>query len=308
LGTSPDDDRNARAYLRALQARGDGPVPGVTPITYFERAWILNSFGMTSLDYSPPAELLDSLEAGLGEYGVPAAPGLPPDSDDTAGVLYALALHGRPHRPDSLMHYRGDGYFTCFPSERTASTSTNAHVLEAIGCYLSRHPGERGRYGAATDMAASWLVDNQELDGSWYDKWHASAYYATACAVLALSDFAPARSAEAIAKAVEWVLATQRRDGSWGRWRGTTEETAYAVQILLRTTVPGRTAAVDSAASAGCAFLARADEPASYPGLWHAKDLFAPIAVIRGARLAALTLGAARAGRLEMPVAPAASA
>jgi len=298
LGGSPEDDQDARVYLQRLQARGGGPVPGVTPITFFERAWILNSLAPTGLAYTVPEPLLDSLEAGIGEYGVPAAPGLPPDADDTAGVLYALALHGRPHRPDSLMHYRGDGYFTCFPSERTPSTSTNAHVLEAFGAHLVRGPGDRRRFGPAAEMVATWLLEHQRQDGSWYDKWHASAYYATACCVLALTTFEPERSAQAVAAAVDWVLATQRADGSWGRWTGTAEETAYAVQILLRADIPARSHAVARAAAAGCWFLTASDGPTEYPGLWHAKDLYAPTAVIRGARLAALALGAAKISSL----------
>ena len=36
-----------------------------------------------------------------------------------------------------------------------------------------------------------------------------------------------------LTRAAEWVLATQRPDGAWGRWEGTAEETAYAVQILV---------------------------------------------------------------------------
>ncbi len=35
------------------------------------------------------------------------------------------------------------------------------------------------------------------------------------------------------------------------------------------------------------------DDPASYPGLWHDKDIYAPVTVIRAARLAALALGGA---------------
>jgi hypothetical protein len=295
LTASPEDDRDARGYLRELQARGGGPVPGVTPITYFEPAWILNSLATGGVEYTPPGSMLDTLESGLTEHGAPAGVGLPPDSDDTAGVLYALARHGRPRRPDCLMYYRADGYFTCFPSERTPSTSTNAHILEALRYYVAHHPQDRRRYSAAMKMVVAWLLAEQQLDGSWYDKWHASAYYATACVALALSDFAADRSGPALARAVEWTLATQRRDGSWGRWGGTVEETAYAVQVLLRARVPERAAEVAEAAVAGCVFLETADDR-THRGLWHAKDLFAPIAVIRGARLAALSLRATTTG------------
>jgi halimadienyl-diphosphate synthase len=147
-------------------------------------------------------------------------------------------------------------------------------------------------------MWALVLIDHQRPDGSWLDKWHASAFYATACCALALAEFEPARARPALARAVEWVLGTQRADGSWGRWRGTVEETAYAVQILARAGGRDRASAVAAAVARGCAFLAGPDapaDPASHPGLWHAKDLYAPVGVVRAARLAAVNLGAALA-------------
>ncbi|MEU7550889.1 prenyltransferase/squalene oxidase repeat-containing protein [Streptomyces sp. NPDC044571] len=297
LGGAPERDTEAAAYLDAVQARFGGPVPSITPIVYFERAWVLNSLAASGLDYQVPAELRDSLEAGLTETGVPAAPGLPTDSDDTAAVLFALAQHGRPHRPDSLVHFRRDGYFSCFGVERTPSTSTNAHILEALGHYAAIRPQEADDYAADIAMITTWLLANQLADGSWTDKWHASAYYATACCALALAEYGTGPAArEAAARAVRWALETQRPDGSWGRWQGTTEETSYMVQLVLRAAAPqDRTTAV-AAAERGCAWLTEYDDPAGYPGLWHDKDIYAPVTVIRAARLAALALGRAASG------------
>jgi hypothetical protein len=292
LGAAPSGEDESVRYLEGLQARGGGLVPGVTPITFFEPSWVLNSLATAGLAYHVRPAMLDRLDLALTEYGAPAAPGLPPDSDDTAGVLCALARHGRVRRPDSLMHYRTSGYFTCFPDERTPSISTNAHVLEALAGYLEHAPWHAARFAAPVDMVARWLLDNQRADGSWLDKWHASPYYATARCAVALARHDAARSRPALARAAAWVLATQRADGSWGRWRGTIEETAYAVQILACTDPRDRTAAMRHAAIAGCGYLRTRNQPADYPGLWHAKDLYAPIAVIRAARLAALALGA----------------
>jgi hypothetical protein len=97
----------------------------------------------------------------------------------------------------------------------------------------------------------------------------------------------------ALARALEWILCTQRSDGSWGLWQGTVEETAYAVQTIasLGPTLPARASAIVAAADRGHGFLRAANDPATYPGLWHAKDLYAPTAVIRAARLAALRIG-----------------
>ncbi len=283
-------------FLERLQARCDGPVPGVTPITYFEHAWVPVSLATAGIPVPVPDAVLDTLEAGLGPDGAPAAPGLPADSDDTAVVLLALARHGREHRPDCLMDYRKDGYFTCFRDERTPSTSTNAHVLETLADHLRRHPIDAARFVPAVDMLVEWLLDNQRRDGSWLDKWHASAYYATAASALALAVLDRPAVSKALAGAVEWVLATQRPDGSWGRWSGTVEETSYAVQILCRAAGPHQADRVGPAIARGTEFLARTEVSANPPGLWHAKDLYAPVRVIRAARLAALAMGRQHTG------------
>jgi halimadienyl-diphosphate synthase len=293
-------DRAALAFLEALQARAGGPVPGVTPITYFEPAWVLNSFAIGRLTPVVPPELLDRLERGLTDEGAPAAPGLPADSDDTAAVLSVLLRHGRVRAPDCLLGYRADGYFRCFIDERNPSVSANARVLETLALYLAHRPSQRTRFAAPAAMVAAWLRDRQQPDGSWSDKWHASPYYATTSCVLALLRHDPAGNRTAIDRAVQWVRETQRPDGSWGCWHGTIEETAYAVQLLVA-------AGDQSAVGAGRAYL---EQPAGDPApLWHAKDLYAPLAVIRAARLAALNLAASVArGPAAAGVAAAASA
>ncbi|WP_229813559.1 prenyltransferase/squalene oxidase repeat-containing protein [Lentzea flava] len=284
-------------YLGAVQRRGLGPVPGISPITYFERAWTISALATGRMDTQIPRELVDSLRQGLSDTGAPAAPGLPTDSDDTAGVLYALARAGDQPSPDCLWGYEADSHFRCFMDERTPSTSTNAHILETLAAL---NPTDRIRRQDAAEKVAAWLRENQEPDGKWWDKWHASPYYATACCALALNRSATLGidAVEAVDGAVRWVLDTQRADGSWGRWEGTDEETSYALHILLATHTPGDRTALTHAAARGCAFLLRQSGPgiddrdAHLPSLWHDKDLYAPIAVIRAARLAALHLAA----------------
>jgi len=287
----PGGDPAATRYLEALQARGGGPVPAVSPITYFEPAWVLNSLAAGGWAGAAPAALLDRLDEGLTPDGCPAAPGLPADADDTAAVLAALLRHGRIRAPDCLLGYRTGGHFACFPDERTPSVSTNAHVLEALALYLARRPGARARFAGPAAAAAGWLRDQQHADGSWSDKWHASPYYATACCVTALALHGGVGSGGAgprpLDRAVAWVLGTQRADGSWGRWHGTVEETAYAVQVLAAVPTAGAAAAVRR----GIAFLAESPPEAAHPPLWHAKDLYAPVAVVRAAQLGALRMG-----------------
>jgi halimadienyl-diphosphate synthase len=275
-------------YLEAVQARHGGPVPVGTPITVFERAWVLATLATAGITLPVPAGLVDSLHAAFGEYGAAVGPGLLPDADDTATALHALAQWGSPRSPSCLWTYRAGPHFSCFPGERTPSTSTNAHVLQAFGSCATPH----SPYRDVIRELSEWLCGCQEPDGSWTDKWHASPYYATVCCATALASHGgTAESAAALRKAVEWVLATQRADGSWGRWAGTYEETAYAVQILLRTRVPD---VVGQAAARGCAFLLAWEEEREHPPLWHDKDLYTPIRIVRAEGLAALHLGRMR--------------
>jgi halimadienyl-diphosphate synthase len=284
-------------YLQAMQARHQGPVSTVSPITFFERLWVVDSLSRAGLDLTVPDTLITSLRAGLTDCGVPVAPGLPADADDTAVVLLTLSAVGAAEPVDCLSAYEREHYFACYLVERTPSTSTNAHVLEA----LRADPQDRGgaRWQPQLDKITDWLLDHQEPDGCWWDKWHSSPYYATVCCVQALTRSPHPRTDTAVARARQWVLATQRSDGSWGRWEGTDEETAYAVLSLLSATPPDNgDTAVRAAVERGADFLLRTidhtDDDARYPGLWHGKELYAPIAVIQAARLAALHLASLR--------------
>ncbi|MGH3887863.1 MAG: hypothetical protein ACRDSZ_15090 [Pseudonocardiaceae bacterium] len=277
-------------YLETVQNRGRGPVPGVTPITVFERAWVLAALTAAGIGVTVPRGLTDSMHAAFGDCGVAAGPGLPPDSDDTAAALYALAQLGSPRSLDCLLSYQVDAHFSCFPDERTTSISTNAHVLQTFGRYLEHNLPQRFRHQTAMGKLSGWLRDRQEADGSWWDKWHASPYYATACCAAALHRYSRSASAATLSRAVKWLLDSQREDGSWGRWSGTYEETAYAVQTLLQTCESRADSSVEQAAARGCVFLQRSVGDHKHPPLWHDKDLYTPIRVVRAEGLAALHL------------------
>ncbi|WP_433244810.1 prenyltransferase/squalene oxidase repeat-containing protein [Actinomadura nitritigenes] len=298
--TPPEPGDPARWFLETVVARHGGPVPCGIPLTVFERGWVLAWLARAGVPLTVPPELVLSLTAPLGPAGTAAAAGLPSDADTTAGALYALALLDAPCRPDSLLPYETETHFCTWQGEDGASITTNAHVLEAFGQYLATMRNRVGaasaeRYAAAAAKAASWLCKQQRKDGDWEDRWHASPYYATACAAIALAAFGGERSAGAVAAARRWVLATQRADGSWGRWEGTAEETAYAVQLLLLTG-SGSDAAAAAAAARARPHLLRgltsADEQADQePALWHDKDLYRPGAIVRAGIVAAFHLG-----------------
>lgn len=289
----PDPSNAARWHLETVVDLHGGLVPCGIPITVFERAWVLSGLLRAGIPVTVPAELVLSLTAPLGPRGVPAAAGLPADADTTSGALFALALLGAPHPPDLLWEYETPTHFCTWPGEEGTSVSTNAHVLEAFGQYSAVRPDTAHRYQATVGKLSTWLGERQQPDGSWLDRWHASPYYATAAAALSLHGFGGTESEWAVDRAVRWVLDTQRADGSWGRWSGTAEETAYAVHILSLT---GRGMSGESghAVGRGHAYLRSAAGELDGPPLWHDKDLYQPTAIVRAAVLAALHLGGAR--------------
>ncbi|NES16638.1 prenyltransferase [Micromonospora sp. PPF5-17] len=296
----PDEvHHHLRSCLEAVVERHGGPVPCATPITVFERAWVVGT--LTRAGFAVPAspDLVGSLTAQFTPAGTPAGPGLPADADTTSVALYALARLGVPTDLDCLWRYEVPDGFCTWPGEDGFSVTTNAHVLDALGHHVRAGRGATRRHRAAALRVVSALVARQETDGSWRDRWHASAYYATVCCVLALSEFdSQGVVPQALARAVGWVLATQHPDGSWGRWGGTPEETAYAVQILA---VAGRHPDVAHAVRRGYAYLAASGDEEG-PALWHDKDLYRPTLIVDAAvfaaqRLAQLAVGAEPAAR-----------
>ncbi|XRQ06430.1 hypothetical protein ACN3XK_59460 [Actinomadura welshii] len=297
-GTRPSAPHGpALRFLQSAVRRHGGPVPCGLPVTVFERSWVLGGLLRAGLSPAVPAGLTEDLAAALGPDGTPAAAGLPADADTTSMTLYTLSLLGVRKSPEALWRYETDTHFCTWPGEDGYSTSVNAHVLDAFGEYLRgarRSPADNNprtvrRTAAAVRKLSSWLQDQQHGDGSWHDRWHVSPYYATACCALALSDFGGAGAGAAVARAVRWMLDTQRADGSWGRWEGTAEETAYALQVLSLSRTPADPAVV-RAVTDGVRNLRRAAEGGPRPALWHDKDLYLPAAIVEAEILAALHL------------------
>jgi halimadienyl-diphosphate synthase len=169
--------------------------------------------------------------------------------------------------------------------ERNASISTNIHALDALRL-MPDYPERR----EVQEQILLMLLNNRKYNMYWTDKWHTSPYYATSHAILALSQEGT-YLAHACRHTIDWLLHTQREDGSWGFFdRGTPEETAYVLTALLRY---NRYETVDQEAlRQGAVYLARTYknsdlEPAS---LWIVKCLYAPYDIIRSAILAALIL------------------
>lgn len=202
------------------------------------------------------------------------------DADDTAMAVLVASRVGLPYTPEPLDLFHNGSHYDCYIGEDTGSVTANAHALQALGSYLHRHPETQHTYGPRTDKLRDWLISQQQPEGPWPDKWHASPYYATQRCVAALTQYGGDHASAAVETAAAWTLDTQRDDGSWGVWGGTAEETAYAAQILLSTATtthqPQRARALDRAET----YLNAAADSGHHPALWHDKTLYAPHAMI----------------------------
>ncbi|MGW1379741.1 hypothetical protein ACWD6P_36525 [Streptomyces sp. NPDC002446] len=298
LGTDrpADPDHPSVRFLTATQARLGGPVPAMTSLTYYERAWILGNLATAGAPVDLLAPLAEGLPPQVGQSGAPTAPGFAYEAETSAIVLTALAQLRAPEEPHYLWQYDAGSHFMSTIPEHQPSHTTNAHVLEALGGYAKHQPADAARYHDAVARIARWLGERQQPDGSWSDKWHASPLFATARCVLALHRHAGPESTETVDRAVRWVLRSQHDDGSWGHWGGTAEETAYAVRILLDTRA-GRAGgaarteedrAAERAALRGRDHLLRHGLGDRHPPLWIGKELYTPAHIVRAAVLGAL--------------------
>lgn len=277
------DDAAERYLHRVMGVALNGGAPTIFPFEVFERGWILYNLGQTGVAIAGTGchrrYLLDSLTPG----GVGMSrEGLQPDCDDTAMALIVLGRAGGAVDLDLLRPFEREGWFSTFPFERTTSNTVNARVLEALkvgaGAALSRH--------TPTIAKIARFLDGQRLDGAyWQDKWHVSPYYATAQVTLAARGVADALLEGTRA----WLLRTQRPDGSWGRYGGTSEETAYALQALHALAPVGDRLAAPAMAR-GVGYLAEHFDDTDYPELWIGKGLYTPYAIVRSAIIAALML------------------
>ncbi|GAA2784250.1 hypothetical protein GCM10010441_06470 [Kitasatospora paracochleata] len=288
--SAPHSPQRQRAVdeLAAVAHRYGGLFPEAAPITVFERLWVAAALARTGLPPAGVPTLRRWVDRIYDTEGVRGTPGLMVDADDTAMAVLVAALVDRPRDPAPLAMFDNGRHYDCYIGEDTGSLSANAHALQSLHAYLRHHPEEAETHRLVMGRVADWIIEHQQPQGHWTDKWHASPYYATERCVTALAPLRGLRRRRAIEAAAAWVLATQHDDGSWGIWGGTAEETAYAVKILLCTSGTAHNRALDRAE----AFLrATAGTPGHrHPALWHDKTLYAPEAMIQAEVVAARRL------------------
>ncbi|MFD7954299.1 prenyltransferase/squalene oxidase repeat-containing protein [Streptomyces ardesiacus] len=294
LATTPASGQSGKAVaeLRKVVRRYGGLFPEAAPLKAVERLWVAAALAGSGLPPACGATVRAWIHDIYDAAGVRGAPGLMPDADDTAMAVLVAALAGEPRDLAPLDTFWSGTSFDCYVGEDTGSVTANAHALQALHAYAQCRPAEGAVRLPRRDLVADWLLAQQQTDGAWRDKWHASPYYATERCVTALARHGGPTARTALRSAAGWVVATQRDDGSWGVWSGTAEETAYAVKILLAAQDVCHLPGADRALSSAEAVLEAASRTTGHrhPALWHDKTLYAPHAMIQAEVMAALQM------------------
>ncbi|KAI0456306.1 Ent-kaurene synthase [Xylaria acuta] len=156
-------DDAAELYLRDALNHGlmDGSVPCAWPTTIFEVSWAATALleagiAIKEIEASKIANFLEeALDTQSGTVGF--APSIPPDADDTARAILALAYMGKEYSLDRLIKaFEGQGHFKTYEDDRNTSFSTNCNII--ICLLTSREPGAP-KHASQVAKAARFLCD-----------------------------------------------------------------------------------------------------------------------------------------------------
>jgi len=275
-------DEASLKYLHGI-TNADGGMPNVAPFDVFEIAWTLWNLSLIpNLGHAgklkPHLEFLSN--AWQPKVGIGFAAGYSvKDSDDTGLVYETLLRYGIEKDLASVLAYEEENHFRCFDLEANPSISANIHVLGALT------QAGLDRKNTSVQKVLDFLKRSRDAYMPyWVDKWHSSPYYATAHAIIACAGI----DNELVGESVEWILRTQNRNGSWGTYIPTAEETAYAIQALW--VWNEKVASVPKGVLKNGVRWLKENMDKTYPPLWIGKCLYSPNLVIRSAVISALAL------------------
>lgn len=264
-----------RRYLRdCLDINGFAPT--LYPIEIFGSAWICYNSLLVGVKNYAEAEFLSS---SWNDDGLALSKDFPIVDLDTTAMVFRVLEKAE----DALAvfeQFEAAEYFVCYKNERVPSVGANIHMLDAIK-------------NINTPQSQSWkekivkYLRAEIVDGSfWSDKWHLSPYYTTSHGIVALSGI----DDRITQNSVEWILKTQKADGSWGVFdQGTCEETAYCVLSLYY--IKSEDERIREAIEKGKSYLLKHFESYTYPELWVGKVLYCHIGVVKSAIECAIIAG-----------------
>lgn len=285
---SDGQNQAALDWLDMIAERPYG-IPDFHPWTNFEVSWVMEHLSYSGISLADFAGMpvWETLLNNLTPQGISIHPTyLIKDGDTTSVTMHVLRAAGYDVPYESLKYWEHPEKHTIltFYFERNMSVITNVHALEAL-MHMPDYP-ERDQVWNSIIRS---ILSLQKYRCFWIDKWHASPLYATAHTVIALIKAGEYQLVE-YSGSIEWLMNTQREDGSWGYFdRGTAEETAFAVLTLMHYYETMELIDKDII-HRGIEFLYRQkDLNVPHPELYIGKVLYAPIDVIEALILAAFT-------------------
>jgi halimadienyl-diphosphate synthase len=280
-------DNRALEYLETVR-RCLGQANILYPFRTFELTWVLNNLDYSGLPITQFAgeTIWNELLGQMGPEGIGLDPSFGiPDGDITSVTTRLLIQANYSVDPAILARYENKDkrLFRTYHFERNPSVGTNIHALEALALL----PDYPDRAEIQKQIVAA-VLDKRIYNIHWMDKWHSSPYYATSHVVVGFLRH-DKQLLNGIRPTIDWLLHTQREDGSWGFYAdGTAEETAYALTALLHY---HQHEPVDKdILQRGADYLLKTyqGKDSVYPALWIDKSLYVPHDVVRAAILAAL--------------------
>jgi hypothetical protein len=271
---------DAYNYLRNVLKYNSGSSMTLYPFDVFESAWVIDNFYKTKLPvqnhYTQKIEELFSLWT---EQGVSMSKYYDfQDLDDTATVFYLLKNTNHDIDPSVFEVYEDVTHFNTYPSERSSSPLVNIRVLKALN-----NNKKYNRRDEVVEKILKYLYKEMKEQSYWIDKWNISPYYCTSQAIEAISELDTGLTE----KAVNWLIDTQKIDGSWGISNGTQEETSYALLALLY--YHFNVEKIDSSIlKTAQSYLENNYNNDFYEELWLGKGLYCPQNVVKSSILSAI--------------------
>lgn len=274
---------DAYNYLwRTLMYTGDGSIMTVHPFEIFEGSWMIYNYLIGGMDTCNIfGKYSNFFLQCMSPKGVGASVYFPlPDADDTAIVAKILAHNGVFVPLSVFKPYFTGSHFVTYGFETESSVTTNLHILEFLKEYK-----DIPQVQDITEHILKFLWKEIKNPGYWIDKWHASVYYPTSHAIIALSELDNLLAS----KSISWILKNQNENGTWGMKGGSIEETAYAVQGLLYYHMHVEHIDLECVSKA-IPYLNTSIKKIEHPEFWVAKGLYVPTNILTSTVISALNM------------------